>query len=36
MTEEWKKLHNEELHNLDSVSYIVMVITSRRVEVGRL
>jgi hypothetical protein len=36
MTEEWKKLHNEEFHTLCFVSCIVLMITSRRVQLGRL
>jgi hypothetical protein len=30
VTEEWRKLHNEELHDLYSSSTIVQVINSRR------
>jgi hypothetical protein len=29
VTGEWRKLHNEELHNLYSPSSIIIIITSR-------
>jgi len=32
VTEEWRKLHNEELNDLYSSSYIVRVIKSRRMR----
>jgi hypothetical protein len=28
----WRKLHNEELHNLYSLPYIIRVISSRRMR----
>jgi hypothetical protein len=31
----WKKLHNEELHNVYSSPSIIRIIKSRRIEVGR-
>jgi hypothetical protein len=32
VTVEWRKLHNEELHNLHSSIYIIKVIKSRRMR----
>jgi hypothetical protein len=34
VTEEWRKLHNEELNDLHSSSIIVRVIKSRRMKRG--
>jgi hypothetical protein len=35
ITEEWRKLHNEELHDLYSSSSIVRVVKSRRMRWAR-
>jgi hypothetical protein len=32
LTGEWRKLHNKELHNLYSSSYIIRQIKSRRIR----
>jgi hypothetical protein len=32
VTGEWRKLHNEEIHNLYSSPYIIRMIKSRRVR----
>jgi hypothetical protein len=32
VTEDWRKLHNEELHNLYSSPNVIRVITSRRMK----
>jgi hypothetical protein len=29
----WRKLHNEELHNLNSSPSIIMIVKSRRTEI---
>jgi hypothetical protein len=34
MTEDWRKLHNEELHNLYSSPNIIKMIKSRRVRLS--
>jgi hypothetical protein len=31
VTGDWRKLHNEELHNLYSLPYIIRLIKSRRI-----
>jgi hypothetical protein len=35
MTGGWRKLHNEELHNLYSTPSIIRTIKSKRVRMGR-
>jgi hypothetical protein len=32
VTEDWQKLHNEEFHNLYSLSNIITIIKSRRMR----
>jgi hypothetical protein len=32
VTEDWRKLHNEELQNLNSSPYIIRMIKSRRMR----
>jgi hypothetical protein len=36
VTEEWRKLHNEELHDLYSSPSIIRIIMSRRIWVGHV
>jgi hypothetical protein len=34
VTREWRKLHNEELHDLNSLPNIVRVVKSRRIRLA--